>query len=60
MNLLYQRFWSGHLVVFAVRSLIIDSDRQTNEHGGQNLREKADERKKEFLKRYGYFKIKPE
>jgi len=29
-----------------------DSDRQTDERGGQNIREKTEERKKEFLKRH--------
>jgi len=29
-----------------------DSDRQTDERGGQNLREKVEERKKEFLERW--------
>jgi len=28
-----------------------DSDRQTGERGGQNLREKTEERKNEFLER---------
>jgi len=30
---------------------MVDSDRQTDEQGNQNLREKAKERKKEFLER---------
>ena len=30
---------------------MVDSDRQTDEGGDQNLREKAKERKKEFLER---------
>jgi len=28
-----------------------DSDRQTDERGGQNLREKVEKKKKEFLER---------
>jgi len=47
MNLLYLRFWLDNLVDFTTKSLMVDSDRQTGKRGGQNLREKGDERKKE-------------
>ncbi len=46
MNLLYLRFWLGNLVEFTAKSLMADSDHQTDMRGGQNLREKGKERKK--------------
>ena len=50
MNLLYQRVSLGSLVVFSVRSLLADSDHQTDKRGCQNLREKGEERKKETFR----------
>ena len=55
MNLLYQRFWSGSLVVFAAKSLMAYSDRQIDDWGGQNLRENAEEKKMKFLERWWFF-----
>jgi len=34
---------------------MVDSDRQTDERGGQNLREKGEERKKKLLERWWFF-----
>ena len=40
---------------------MVDSDRQTDEQGGQNLRKKGEERKMDFLERWWFFfKMKPE
>jgi len=47
MNLLYKRFSSGNLVVFAPRSIMVDFDCQIDKRGGQNLREKRDKMKRE-------------
>jgi len=33
----------------------VDSDRRTDERGSQNLREKGEERKKNFLERWLFF-----
>ena len=46
MNLLYLRFWSENLVEFNAKSPMADSDRQTDEQGDQNLREKGEEKEK--------------
>jgi len=46
MNLPYIRFWLGNLVEFTVRNPMADSNRQIDKRGGQNLREKEEERKK--------------
>jgi len=56
MNLLYQRFWSGNLVVFIAMSLMVYSDHQTDDRGSQNLRENGEERKKmKLLERWWFF-----
>ena len=47
---LLKRFWSSNPVVFTAKSLIVDFDRQIDEQGGQNHREKVEERKKEFFR----------
>jgi len=37
-----------------------DFNHQTDERGGHNFREKAEERKNKFLERWWFFKMKPE
>jgi len=34
---------------------MVDSDRQTDERGGQNLKEKGEERKRKILERLWFF-----